>query len=748
MERILLFNRLLILTLLFIGASAFAQDRTVRGKVTGGDDSLPIPNVNVAVKGTLIGTISGVDGNYQIVVSDNAVLVFSFVGYETQEIAVGNQTTINIVLQPSATVLGEVVVTAFGVEREKKALGYALTAVSGSEVSLVKETNVINSLAGKVAGIVVSPGTFGPGSSTRVILRGSNSLSGNNQPLYVIDGIPMNDSGFGSSGSNNGSEYSRTDYGNGIGDINPDDVESISVLKGPNAAALYGSRASNGVILITTKKGSFNNGLGVSVSSSFLAQDGMLLPSFQNQYGQGSNGNAVLTSGASWGAQLDGSSKDYYTGETRPYSAQPDNIENFFRTGSNIINTLAIDGGDANSSMRFSYTNVSSNSILPNSDLEKHSFNLRSFSRLNDKFTADAKVSYSTVEGKNRASLGTEGVVANLYAIPRNVALADLQDFQNESDLSVRTYSNGGTNPYWVLQNDKNDDTRNRLLGFVKLNYQFTDELSVFARVGADFTSQNIESVNQFGHWFYQSGRFNYSDSKASEVNIDFLATYNKDLGNDIGLTVIAGGNLRTSKSERSSIFGEGFKIPTQATVASATTLVPSYSFERTKKVNSFYASAQLSYQDIIFLDITGRNDWSSTLPSSNRSFFYPSASVSVLLNEVFELDNSLFNLAKARLSWAQVGNDTGPFQLDNTFNLNQNGYLDRTTLSRPSTLFDENIKPEKISTIEAGFEWQMFGKRLYGDFTYYSIKSEDLIWEFQSRPLQDIHFLIPTLVK
>jgi len=730
MNRNLLFKNLTICLLLLVANVVWAQEVTVTGQVTGADDGLGIPSVNVRVKGTTSqGTISDAQGNYRISVPTGSTLVFSFVGYISKEVAVANQTVINLQLAPDAVALGEVVVTAFGVEREKKSLGYAMTSVSGAEVSEVKETNVINSLAGKVAGVVVSPGTFGPGSSTRVILRGNNSLTGNNQPLYVIDGIPMNDSGFGSSNSDNGGEFSRSDYGNGIGDINPDDVASISVLKGPNAAALYGSRASNGVILITTKKGSLNSGLGVTVSSSFQALDAMLLPEFQNQYGQGSNGNPLLTTGASWGGALDGSSQPYYTGENRPYSAQPGNIEDFFRTGSNIVNTIAIDGGNENASARFSYTNTQANSILPNSDIKRHNFNLRTTARLTDKFSLDAKVSYSQTQGKNRVGLGTEGVVANLYSLPRNIALADLQDFQNESDFSVRTYTDGGTNPYWVMNNDRNDDSRNRLLGFVKLDYQISDELTVFARVGADFTDQRIESVNQFGHWFYSTGRFNFSDNKESEVNADFLATYTKRLSDDFSLSVNVGGNHRVSKSEGSGIFGEDFKIPTQATLPSATTLIPRYDFEAVKKVNSLYAAAQLSYQDILFLDITGRNDWSSTLPESNRSFFYPSASVSVLMNEIFELDNSVVNLAKFRVSWAQVGNDTDPFQLQNTFRLEQNGYLGRTTLIRPETRFDLNLKPEQVSTFEMGLEWQMFGNRLYGDFTYYNIDSKDLIW-------------------
>jgi len=729
MKKNLLFKSLAVLLLLFSGVGAYAQQVTVSGKVTGSDDGLGIPSVNVRVKGTTSqGTVSDADGNYEIVTSEGATLVFSFIGYTAKEVVVGNQTTINVVLVPESTALEDVVVTAFGVEREKKALGYSMTAVGGEEVSQIKAQNPINSLAGKVAGVVVSPGTFGPGSSTRVIIRGNNSLTGNNQPLYVIDGVPMNDSSFGSSNSDVASEFSRNDYGNGISDINPDDIESISVLKGPNAGALYGSRASNGVILITTKKGTQNRGLGVSVTSNYLSQTPMLLPEFQNQYGQGTNGNPLLTTGASWGGALDGSSQPYYTGENRPYSPQTGNIENFFRTGSSFVNTIAIDGGNEKASARFSYTNTDSKSILPNSGIKKNNFNLRAFTRLTDKFSLDSKVSYSVTEGTNRASLGTEGVVANLYAIPRNIALGDLRDYQND-DLSVRTYNGGASNPYWVLYNDINNDVRERLIGFVKLDYQLTEELSVFARVGGDFTGQKIESVNQYGHWFYGSGRFNYSNNKASEVNSDFLFTYTKKSSGDFGFSANFGGNHRVSKAESMSIYGEGFKIPTQATVASATVLIPDYSFERRKEVSSLYASAQLSYQDIVFLDITGRNDWSSTLPEANRSFFYPSASLSVLLNEVFELDNSFVNLLKARASWAKVGNDTDPFQLDNTFVLNQNGYLGRTTLSRPTTRYDEDLKPEQVGTFELGLEWQMLESRLYGDLTYYDITSKDLIW-------------------
>lgn len=701
----------------------------VTGRVTDVSEDEPLPGVTVLVKGTSSGTITDSDGNYKIEVKEGQELVFSFVGYEQQIVTVNSQSVIDVAMTPDITQLSEVVITALGVEREKKALGYSMTEVDGEEVSTVKETNVINSLAGKVAGVVVSPNTFGPGSSTRVILRGNNSLTGNNQPLYVVDGIPMDNAGFGSSNSNNASEYSRADYGNGIADINPDDVASISVLKGPNAAALYGSRASNGVILITTKKGKSGTGLGVSFSSSVMYENPLVLPELQDSYGQGSQGNVELTTGSSWGAPLDGASRPYFTGENRPYGAQPDNVKDFFRTGSNMINTLSLTGGGDNASILFSYTNAHANSILPNSEISKHNFNLRGFMKLTEKLSFDSKVTYANIEGMNRPSLGTEGVVANIYSIPRNIDFNDLKDFQNEEDLSVRSYTDGAANPYWVLHHDRNDDVRNRVFGFFKADYQFTDAFSAFVRIGGDFTDQKIETVNQFGHWFYGSGRFNYGVNQSSEINADFLLSYNKNFGGDIGISANFGGNHRYEEDEGYSVFGDGFKIPTQATVASATNLFPQYSFVSPKEVNSLYGSAQFSWKETVFLDVTARNDWSSTLPEANRSFFYPSASLSVLINEFIDSGQSILNFTKVRASWAKVGNDTDPFQLTNTYNLDQNGYLGRTTLSKPDTRFDPNIAPEQVSTVEFGLEWKMFNNRLFGDFTYYDITSEDLIW-------------------
>lgn len=708
----------------------------VSGKVTDADDGAPLPGASILEKGTTNGVVTDIEGNYKITVADDATLVVSFIGYSAVETQIGGRSTIDVAMQSDATELGEVVVTAFGVEREKKALGYAQTQVDGSQVSTVKSTNVVNSLAGKVAGLVVSPNSFGPGSSTRVILRGNNSLTGQNQPLYVVDGIPMDNAGYGNSNPSTGDpdtgEFSRTDYGNGPGDINPDDVESISVLKGPNAAALYGSRAANGVILITTKKGTNRKGIGVSYSNSTMFDNPLLLPEFQNQYGQGSNGNVELTTGNSWGAQLDGSEQPYFTGN-RPYSAQPDNVKDFFETGTTFINTLSLEGGNEKSNLRFSYTNMKANAMLPNSGVRKNSFSLRGFTNMTEKLSFDSKISYVVTEGKNRPTLGTEGVLANLYTMPRNITLSDLEDYQND-DLSVRSYQDGAGNPYWVVNHDRKEDQRTRLLGFFKANYKFNENLSAFARIGGDFTTFKLEDVNQYGHWFYGGGRLTFSEEKSQEINADFLVTYNKRFDN-FGLTLNAGGNMRNLQKSRWLIRGNQFKVPTFAQVSSLTNVTPIYDPVQEKRVNSFYGSAQFSYADIIFLDITGRNDWSSTLPSANRSYFYPSASLSFLVSELIDPDQRFFNMLKVRGSWAQVGNDTDPYQLANTFEVEgaSDSYNGLTIAKRDPTEYDVDLVPEEISTIEFGLEWKMFNNRFYGDFTYYDITSNNLIWKIDT---------------
>jgi TonB-linked SusC/RagA family outer membrane protein len=723
---------LLIFTMCFaLLGSAYAQ-QTVTGTVTD-DDGIGIPGVSIIQKGTSIGTITNIDGSYTMEVPADATIVFSFVGLQAVDELVNGRSTIDVTMVASQIGLEEVVVTALGISREKKSLGYSVTEVGGDQISIVKDHNPANSLVGKVAGVVVTQGTGGPGGGSRVIIRGNNSITGNNQPLVVVDGVPIDDSGSNSGGS----VYNSTISGGGITDINPDDIESITVLKGPNAAALYGSRAGNGVLLVTTKKGTRGKGLGVTINSNITFDNPMLLPEYQNEYGQGSQGNVpgnvtdLKGSASSWGPKLDGSSQLYYTGESRPYVAQPDNFKDFFETGAKYVNSIALDGGGDNYSVRFSYTNNMTESMLPNSDLKSHNFNIRSLVDLTDKLKLDAKATYFVQEINNRGSQGSEGVLSTILTMPRNIDINDLMVYQNpEESLNSISYGSLGANPYWMLENDRNENTRERLLGFAKATYEFTDWLSVFTRVGTDATHIKSESVNQPGHHYYGSGRLSFGNSRVSETNADFLAMFKKDLNEDFNLSVNVGGNHSYRTSEGMSIYGENFKIPTRATVANAVVQRPSYSPMSEKIINSLYGQASLSYQNFIYLDVTGRNDWSSTLGEGNRSYFYPSVTGSVLVNEIFDPEADLFNLLKVRASWANVGNDTAPYQLNSYYNLASDGYLGLTQLSRPSVKFNPDLKPENIASIEFGVEASMLNNRMFFDVSMYSIKTTDQIYD------------------
>ena len=722
----------LIFTMCFVLlGSAYAQ-KTVTGVVTD-DDALGIPGVSVFQKGTSTGTITNVDGNYTLSVPADAIIVFSFVGMRLVEETVGDRSTIDVKMVANQIGIEEVVVTALGITKEKKALGYSVTEVGADEISIVKDHNPANSLVGKVAGVTVTQGSGGPGGGSRVIIRGNNSITGNNQPLIVVDGVPIDDSGSNSGGS----VYNSTISGGGITDINPDDIESITVLKGPNAAALYGSRAGNGVLLVTTKKGTRGKGLGVTINSNITFDNPMLLPEYQNEYGQGSQGNApgnitdLKGSTGSWGPKLDGSSQLYYTDEMRPYVAQPTNYEDFFETGAKYVNSIALDGGGDNYSVRFSYTNNNTQAMLPNSDLKSHNFNLRSLVDLTDKLKLDAKATYFIQDINNRVSQGSEGVLSTITTMPRNVDIEDLKVYQNpEESLNSISYSSLGANPYWMLEHDRNSNTRERLLGFAKATYEFTDWLSIFARVGTDVTHVKYESVNQPGHHFYKSGRLNFGNSRVAETNADFLAMFNKDLNEDFNLSVNIGGNHSYRSSEGMSIYGEDFKIPTRATVANAVVQRPSYSPLSEKVINSLYGQASLSYQNFIYLDITGRNDWSSTLGEGNRSYFYPSVTGSFLANQIFDPEADLFNLLKVRASWANVGNDTGTYQLNPYYNVASDGYLGLTQLSRPSVKFNPDLKPENIASLEFGLEASMMNNRIFLDFSYYYITTTDQIYD------------------
>ena len=743
-----------------LSMSVMAQ-KTVTGNVSD-NNGLPLPGATVVIKGTSSGTTTDFDGNFGIETNSGEVLVVSYIGYITQELTVSDSATINVILE-SDQLLDEVVITALGISREKKSLGYAVTEVSGENVNTVKDNNLASSLAGKVAGLQISQ-SGSLGSASRITIRGNNSIGGNSQALIIVDGMPINaslpinsDGSQANSGSqdNGGSpSYEPSISGAGISDINPDDVESISVLKGPSAAALYGSRAGNGVILITTKKGSRSKKLGVSIKTNLYVDNPMLLPDYQNQYGQGrfgtpyntpnfdpaaNDGNGGYTWEAlSWGGELDGSEQAYYNGTNKSYSAQSGNVEDFFRQAVRSITSISIDKGSEMGSIRFSYTNNSSESIIENSDLSSHNFNLRAVANLSDKLTVDAKGTYFTQNVANRASTtGAQGLLSHVYNMPRNIVTDDLRNYQMEnpsapSDFNVIRYGGGTTgNPFWQALHDKNNVRRNRFLGFAKVNYNFTDWLSAFVRIGTDVTNIRDNKIYKPGHHFISLGSLELGQSTFTELNSEFLVTAKRDFTDKFNVVANVGGNLSKRTSEGMLVRGTEFRIPTSFFMSNLNVVqAPEESPLAIKKVNSLYGSVNLAYDNFLYVDFSTRNDWSSTLSEDNRSYMYSSASVSAILNKFLDPNKDLFNLIKVRASVAQVGNDTDPYQLNQTFTVPGQGYLGLTTLNSPKVRLNPDLKPETITSSEFGLELGLLKNRLTFDLSVYNMTTKDLIFD------------------
>ncbi len=728
-------KKLLLCALVSLTFSLAATAQQITGSVSD-DNGIPLPGASIVIEGTSDGTTTNFDGNFTIDASQGSTLVISYVGYESQEIVVGSS-PINVQLI-SDNALDEVVVTALGLTREKKSLGYSVTEVDGDEINSLKDNNIASSLMGKVAGLnITQSGTIG--SASRITLRGNNSVNGMNQALIVVDGIPINADGI-ESGQN--ADYSSTVIGGGITDINAYDIESISVLKGPNASALYGSRAGNGVILITTKTGSETEGLGISLNTNLTADTPMFLPDFQNEYAQGTLGAAYTDiatdfGSSSWGPKM-GASQMYFDGTPRVSQAYPDNVKDFFNTGIKAITSISIQNASENGSVRFSYTNNDTQGMIPNSSMISHNFNLRGVMNLSDKLSIDAKATYFTQEVNGRQQMGGEGIMGVLYQMPRSVDINDLKKYQVDNpgttdEFKVLNYggSNSQTaNPYWMANHDEYNERRNRFFGFAKINYEFTDWLSAFVRVGADVTDTKTKRITKPGHHFYRGGRMDLNTISSGELNTDLVFTAKKDITSDLNVVVNAGGSLSKRTYQGYYQFGENFKIPTKFFLNNAANiLAPNETPLTTKKVNSAFASANFAYQGFLYVDLTSRNDWSSTLGEENRSYMYNSASVSAILNSFVDPEQKLFNLLKLRAGYAQVGNDTDPYQLYQTFDVPGQGYLGLTTLSAPTIKLNEDLKPEQVTSIEFGLEGSMLNNRLNFDISIYDKETTDMIF-------------------
>ncbi|MCF1715638.1 SusC/RagA family TonB-linked outer membrane protein [Flavihumibacter sp. RY-1] len=727
---------LMLLTLL-----TQAQTKVIRGKVMGANGE-PIQGATVIVKGQTGGTSTDNAGVFVLTVPAGKVtLVVTSVGFQSMDVMIAeNETEAVISLQKTDGELGEVVVTALGIQRQTKSLTYATQKISGESINEVRDANFANTLSGKVAGLVVNQSASGPGGATRIVLRGNRSIQGNNNALIVVDGVAIDNST--PSGQVN-NDFGGQNGSDGAANINPDDIESINVLKGAAASALYGSRAANGVIMITTKKGKSGK-LGVDVNTGVAFDKPMILPEFQNQYSQGNGGNYSANAGQSWGQKMSGQQVTDWTGKQTSLNAQPDNIKDFFRTGTNVNNSLAVSGGFEKVQSYFSYTNNYVDGIIPDNQLNRHTINFRINSKISSKLSADAKATYTVQNLYNKPRLGEESsVMMNLYKMPRNVSLDDVKNYSsiNSSGIETQNYwttSSIYMNPYWTVKNTHRDEIRNRINGLVSMKYDLTSWLSVQGRVSYDRYDDNIleKYANNTLLFAKAGGSMGVGNIRVSEENMDLLLSGNNKISDDFSINYNLGTSVLKRKLNTSITNANGLQVPNRYDLSFAANLSTVTSNVETE-LHSVYGTTQLSFRDYLYLDVTARNDWASTLPKPH-SYFYPSFGITALLSEMMNLPTSI-SYAKLRASYTRVGNDAPAYLLAQTYTFSQGGT--GGFISQDRTKAITNLKPELTTALEIGTEWRFFNNRLGLDFTYYKTNSKNQLLRLGLAPASGFEF-------
>ena len=762
-------RRLIALLALVVGtASGVLAQRSVTGSIADANGD-PLIGASVLVQNTTTGTVTDFDGNFSLTVPEGGEnLLISYTGYTTQTVPLTASDTYDIVLQEGVQ-LTDVVVTALGISRDEKSLGYAVAQVDGDEITKTQENNVVSALSGRIAGAQINNNNSGLGGSANTILRGATSVTGSNKPLFVVDGIPI------ANDNNNGSGAAVAaggrDYGNTANDINPADIASISVLKGGAAAALYGSRASNGVILITTKSGAARQGLGITVNTGVTFNNVAVLPDFQNEYGGGYDQTfqtfefdpAVHPASweafqgqllpeyyadESWGPRMEGQEVRHWDswypgpgfGETRPWSPNPDNVKDFYDQGVSFDNNVAISGGNDQTVFRLSYTNSTNKGVFPQSRLNRNTLNVNATQQLGAKLEATINGTYVNTRGEGRPAIGYGGfgdainVQSNFNEwFQRQLDMDRLRNYR-QPDGSPRTWNiRSPTNlnalywesPYWVVNEDRGNDNRDRVFGNLSLKYNLLPGLSITGSARTDY--YNFQVNDRLAA--RSAANIAYAEQLVvtnRENNFELLADYNTTFADDFSLSAQLGGNLRQDEfsSVRTKSSG-GLSVPGIYTVETSIDRPERNDFQSQKEIQSVYGRVGLGWRSMLYLDVTGRNDWSSALEEGNNSYFYPSISSSFVFSELIE--GSFISFGKIRGGFATVGNDPAPYQTRLTYTATD-AYGSNPTFAVPNTQANRDLVAESITTWEAGLDMRFFNDRLGFDVTYYNIESEDLI--------------------
>ena len=730
----------LCILLISIGVNAQETQPLIQSKLVGtvidAVTKEPVIGASVNIKGTTHGVVTDFDGKFFFQTGQKFpyTLVVSFLGYKKKEVVVNaNSVVIDLVEEENA--LSEVVVTALGISKEKKSLGYTTQALKNKDLVDTKETNFLNSLTGKLAGVRVTNSQGDMGSS-RIIIRGETSIAGNNQPLFVVDGIPVDNSQLNFGGA-------TRDFKNAIADLNPQDIETLTVLKGPNAAALYGSRAAHGVVLITTKSGKGQKGLGINISSGITLSQVATLPSFQNTYGQGSNGRFSFVDGKgggvndgvdeSWGPRMDGRliPQFYSNGEAVPFVAHPNNVKDFFNTGITLDNSISVAQSNDKADFRLGVNNQKQTGTVPNSEVNKTNFTINSNYQISKNVKVGVTGNYIVTDAPalpgGPSGGRAAGVMLQFLWFGRQV---DINELRNNRDVNWNNsyYSN----PYWNAYYNTTSQQRNRLIGDIHLDAKLLDGLNFRFRTGIDYYNDRRKYTIKYGTNGTPFGSYAEDAYTVSERNTEGIFTYTKKLSDDFSLDALGGFNVRNHSDANNYQKAPRLAVPDLYTLTNSRDALTSSNSLSRLRVYSAYASAQFGYKNYAYLNLTARNDWSSTLPSSNRSYFYPSINGSLILSEALNLKGNTLDFLKVRGGWSEVGNDADPYQLSTVYNF-QTAFDGNPIQTSSQRKLNENLKPETTRSTEVGLEASFWKNRLHFDVAYYNTNSLDQILEIKT---------------